>query len=155
DDPQMLLDEAVDVALVIRLRPAPLIVAARLRVRAVDDFHQLARAQPVELAALAADDRDEGSFAAADERHERREEELAIDLDLVADGFGERQRPPDVVESGAEEREAVGAVAVELVAEVAADAVEVSLESDPLVVRQAGPTDEFVFRSLVEQRVHA
>ena len=72
---QVLVDELLDVALVARLRPAALVVPAGLLVVVLGDLLEPPAAQPVELAALAADDGDERALAAADERHERREVE--------------------------------------------------------------------------------
>src|SRR5205085_578920 len=73
DAAQVLEDEVLDVPPVARLRPAALVVPARLLLGPVNDLPETTRAQPEELAALAADDRDDRAVAAADERRERRE----------------------------------------------------------------------------------
>ena len=72
----MLRDELLDVPLEAGLRPAALVVPARHVVRTVDDLVQPPGAEPEQVAALAADDGDDRSLAAADERNERREVEL-------------------------------------------------------------------------------
>src|SRR5918996_1905698 len=59
DLPDMLGGEPVDMPLHARLRPAALVVPPRLLLGAVDDLVQLARAEPVDLAALAPDDGDQ------------------------------------------------------------------------------------------------
>ena len=121
----MLLDEVLDVPLEAPLRPAALVALAGLLLVVVGNVLEPASAQPVETALLAADHRDERALAAAHERDERRQVELPVDLDLVGDRLGQRQRPPEVVEAGVEEREPVSSVAAELVLEVAVDAAEV------------------------------
>ena len=68
---QVVLRELVDVALVPRLRPAALVVLARLFLREVGDLLEPPGAQPVE-AQLAADVRHDRTLSAADERDERR-----------------------------------------------------------------------------------
>ena len=94
----------------------------------VGDLVQPAGPQAIELTSLTTDDRDDRSFTAADERHERREMELSADPDAVGNRLDERARPPDVVEAGGEDREPVGAVADEVVLEEVADAREVLLQ---------------------------
>src|SRR6185503_4573243 len=80
---QMVVDELLDVPLVARLRPAALVVAAGRVVGLLDDLLEPARAQAVEIAALAADEDHQRALAAPDQRDERREVEAAVDLDLV------------------------------------------------------------------------
>ena len=151
----MVLGELVDVALVPRLRPAALVVLARLFLREVGDPLELPGAQPVEKAQLPADVSHDGALAAADERHERREVEVAPDLDLVGNGLAERQRLPDVVEPGAEHRDAVGAIAIELLAEEVLDPFEVLAQPDPLLVGLVAAVCAVRFRALVDKRVDA
>ena len=102
-----------------RLRPPALVVATRDIVAAVGDLDQLSRAHTVEPALLSADHGDERPVTPSDERHERREVELAADADRVGHALRERQHAPEVVETGSEHRHARGAVAVELALEVA------------------------------------
>ena len=68
---------ALDVPLVARLRPAALVVLARLLLAMVDDSSSRPPRQPVELPAFPADDGHDRALAAADERHQRREIQLA------------------------------------------------------------------------------
>jgi hypothetical protein len=106
-------------------------------VATVRDLVEPPRAEQVELTSLSADDGDEGSLTAADERNERRKVEFPTDPDAVGNRFDERARPPDVVEPRGEDREPVGAVAVEVVLEEVTDAREVLLQRHALLVRQA------------------
>src|SRR5262249_17080208 len=108
---QMLEDELLDVPLVPRLRPAALVVPPGNVVGLVGDLDESAVAQPVDLPALAADVRDERPVA-ADMRGERCEVELAPDTGGVADRGRQRQRAPEVVGTGGEDRDAAGALAV-------------------------------------------
>jgi hypothetical protein len=148
----VLEDEVLDVPLVARLRPAALVVPARLLLCAVDDLPKPPRAQPEELATLPPDHRDDRAVA-PDERRERRQAERRPNADRVADRLGQRQRPPDAVEPGAEEREAARAVAVEVGVEEAADALEVGLEPLALLVRQAVALRRVALLCRVEERV--
>jgi hypothetical protein len=102
---EVLADELLDVALVPSLRPATLVVLPGLLLRVVGEILQPATAQAVEVPALAADDDHEGALAATDERDEVGQVERPPHLDVVRDRFRERQRAPDVVESGREDRE--------------------------------------------------
>src|ERR671918_1363745 len=77
------------------------------------------------------------------------------DLDLVRDGLRERERPPDVVQPGAEDGETVRAVAAELRAEVAADAVEVRLQALALVVGEVAAVRAVRTGALVQEGVQA
>ena len=133
---QVLRDELLDVALESGLRPAALVVAAGNVVGAVHDLFQPSRVEPEQLPALAAHEGDDRALAAADERNERREVELPADPDAVGHRLDQRARPPDVVHSGREDRDAVRPVALELVGEVVPDPAEVLLERDPLVMRE-------------------
>ena len=127
----MLVHELLDVPLVARLRPAALVVPPGRVLGAVDDLLELSGAQPEQLTALAPDDRDDRAVPAPDERHERREVELAPDAHLVGDRLGQREHAPDVVEAGDEDREPLGPVARELVLEVVGDPLEVGLQRPP------------------------
>ena len=134
---QVLGDELFDVPLEPRLRPASLIVAAGHLLGAVGDLVETPRVQPEEVAALTADEGDERPVAPTHERHERREVELASDVDAVRHGLDQCARPPHVVEARREHREPVRALALELVREPLADSLEVLSQPDALVVRQA------------------
>ncbi len=72
---QVVVHELLDVPLVARLRPAALVVPARLVLEMLDDLFQAAGVKAIDITALAADDGDEGTLAPADERNERREVE--------------------------------------------------------------------------------
>src|SRR5207302_1220100 len=73
-------DELLDVALEARLRPAALIVPARLLLALVDDLVELAAAQPEDLTALTVDERDQGPVVAAGEPDERRQPQLLAEM---------------------------------------------------------------------------
>jgi hypothetical protein len=143
----------LDVALIARLRPAPLVVATGLLLGVISKILEAASAQAVEMAELAADHDDERPLAAPDQRHERSQVQHAADLDLILHGFGERQGPPDVVEAGRKDGEALRPVALELVCVVGADALEIVLQPEALVVRQVAPVGAIPLGGLVEQRV--
>ena len=149
----MLLDELLDVALVTRLRPAALIVLPRLVLRVILDLLESAGMQAVELAALSSDDDHQRAFPPTDEGNERREIELAPHLGVVRDRLGQREWPPDVVEAGAKDRQTVCAIARELALVVLADAVEVSLEADALVMSELPAVRSVSPPRLVEKRV--
>ena len=149
----MLADELLDVPLEARLRPAALVVLPRHLVAAVRDLVQATGAKAIELTSLTTDDGDDRPFTAADERDERREMELPADPDAVGNRLDQRSRPPDVVEHRREEREPVGAVAVEVVLEEVADAREVVLQSHALLVRQASAVRLGLPFAFGEQRV--
>ena len=149
----MLLDELLDVALVTRLRPAALIVLPRLVLRVILDLLESAGMQAVELAALSSDDDHQRAFPPTDEGNERREIELAPHLGVVRDRLGQREWPPDVVEAGAKDRQTVCAIARELALVVLADAVEVSLEADALVMSELTAVRSVSPPRLVEKRV--
>src|SRR2546421_575173 len=78
--------------LVPRLRPAALVVAAGDIRRLVRKRDQLAGAKPIDVAALAADVRDERAVALSDEAHEWCEVELLRDAGLVIDRPRQWQR---------------------------------------------------------------
>jgi hypothetical protein len=152
---QMLVDERLDMTPEARLRPAALIVLSRLFLGVIGDFLEPSAPQSVELAALTAHDDDKCAFTASHERHEGRQIELPSHFHLIRNCLGQRQRPPDVVEAGAEDREAVGPVAGELALVVLPNAVEVVLHAQSLVMRELTAVGAVAFPSLVEERVQA
>ncbi len=152
---QVLLDELLDVAPVARLRPAALIVLARLVLSTIRDLLESAGMQTVELAALSSDDDHQRAFPPTDEGNEWREIERAPHLGVVWDRLGQRKRPPDVVEARAEDGQPVRAVARELALVVLADAVEVGPEADSLVVSELPAVRSVSPARLVEERVEA
>jgi hypothetical protein len=133
---QVLVDERLDVTLVARLRPAALVVPARLLVELIDELVEPASPKHVHRAALSPHHRHERTVASTDERHERRQIELTSDRDLVGNRIRERRRPPDVVEAGREDGDATGAVTVELGREKLPDPHQVGAQSLALLVRQ-------------------
>src|SRR5215831_481096 len=151
----MVLDELLDVPLVARLRPATLVVAAGRLVELVRKLLEPPAAKPVEIAALAADERDEHAVAAPDQRNERRQVERAADLHEVGNALAERQRLPDVVEPGAEEGVPVRAVAAEVRLEEPTQPDDVVPDALPLLVRQLGAVRDLRAVDLVEQGVDA
>jgi hypothetical protein len=148
---EMLANLRLDVALVARLRPASLIVLARLLLGVVGQILEPASAQAVEVPPLATDHDDEGALPAPDERYERSQVEPSPDVDLVRNGFGEGKGPPDVVEPGGEDCEAVRPVPLELAFVKGADPLEISPEPDALVVRHITPVGAVPFRGFVEE----
>ena len=68
--------ELVDVALEARLRPATLVVSARLLLAQVGGLLEPAASQAIERPALPVDDRHERAVAATDEGRERRHVEV-------------------------------------------------------------------------------
>src|SRR5436305_12945963 len=94
----MLVDDRFDMPLIARLRPAALVVAAGRLVELVDQLLEPAGAQDVDGSPLAADDRDQRSVAAADERDERREVELPADGGRVGRRMAPRPGPACVGE---------------------------------------------------------
>ena len=134
DTAEVFLGQLVDVALHAGLRPAALVVPARLLLRVVREPLEPAVTEAVEAPLLAADDDDEGTAAMPDERDERRQPQPRAHFDLVGHRLGERQRTPDAVEARAEDRQPLRAVAVELGLEPAPDAVEVLAQGDALPV---------------------
>src|SRR5204863_10117167 len=136
--PQVVVHQLLAVAPVAGLRPAALVVAPGLLVELLDELLELPGAQTVELAALAADDRDQRPLAAADERHERREVERVTDPHEIRHALAQRQRVPDVVGPGAEDGETVRALAAELVLEELAHPRSVVPNSLLLLVGELG-----------------
>ena len=149
----MLANLRLDVALIARLRPAALVVPARLLLGVVGEILEPASAEAVEVPELAADHDDEGALPAPDERHERSQVERSSHVDLVGHGFRQGKRPPDVVEPGGEDREPVRPVPLELAFVEGADPLEVRPEPDALVVRHVAPVGAVPLRGLVEEGV--
>ena len=125
---QVPVDECLDVPLVPRLRPAALVVPARRLFRPVGDLDEPAAAHSEDLAALASHEGDERAVAAANEPHERREVHLLVHANAVRHRLREVVRAPEVVGPRREDGRALRAVAVELVVEPAADALEIGLQ---------------------------
>src|SRR5215207_235987 len=148
----MVLREDVGVALDARLRPAALIVPARLLLEQVGDFVQPPGLQPVEPTLLATDHGNHRTLPAPDLRNERRKIELASDLHFVGHRLAEPDRLPQVVEPRAEHGVAAGAVTLELLVEELPDALEVRLQSHALLMRLLGNVTSLL--AFVEQRVH-
>jgi hypothetical protein len=80
----VLVDEVLDVPLVARLRPTALVVLSRDLVALVDDLLEPPGRQPEDLPTLAIHHRDERPLMPADERNERDERQVAVDLGAVA-----------------------------------------------------------------------
>src|SRR6266516_6663160 len=132
----MLPDDVLDVALVASLRPAALVVPPRHVLRLVRALDAPARAQPIDLAALAAHEGHEDAVAATDERDKRREVELLVDRQRVVDRICDAERAPESVEARGEHGGAARAVAVELVVEPRRDPLEVALQRLAAVAAQ-------------------
>ena len=130
---QVLRDELLDVPRVARLRPAALVVPARLILGPVDDLLEPTCAEAKDLAALAADERDDRAVVAADELRERREVEAAADVHVVQDRPGDRNRPEEVARR--EHAQPASTFTAELVVEELPDPGEVPLQ--PLPLRRA------------------
>ena len=79
----------------------------------------------------------------ADQRHERREVELASDLDRVRDRLRQRERPPEVVEPGGERRRSPCAPSrsKSSLDEAARFARSRAVRPDALLVGQVGAVD--------------
>jgi hypothetical protein len=152
DAAQMSVRKLVDVTLIAGLRPATLVVPARLLFRSICGFLEAARAQAVEVPALASDHGDERALPLADDRDERGQVELVVHLHCIGNRRSQRKRPPEVVDRSAEDGKPADAVAFELRLDEASDAIQVGLQCDALVVCQLGP-GELAAACLVEERV--
>ena len=75
----------------------------------------------------------------SDQRDERAEQEIVGDAGRVGDLPRQREHAPDVVETGCEDREAVSAVAIELLVEVLPEPLEIRFEPGLDLVREIGP----------------
>src|SRR4051812_9072986 len=148
-------DDLVDVALVARLRPPALRVLVRRLLELVLDLLEPSAAQPVELAALAADDGDERALAAAEQPEQRREVQRFREPNVVGDGTRQRQRQPQVVELRAEDRVRAHAAAVEVEREVLLDPLDVGVERLLLLARERVGLEAGGAAAHVEQRVDA
>ena len=80
------MDEVLDVPLVARLRPSPLVVLPRLLFGLVDDLGETPRLQAIDGAPLAGDDRDEVAVPPG-LTGERRDVEPSPDPSYVARGL--------------------------------------------------------------------
>ena len=129
-------------------------MAARLFVELLDGLLQATVVQPVDVPALAADDGDKRTLASAHERHEWGDVQARTHLDEVGHALAQRERPPDVVEPRAEDGEAVGAVAIELLLEEGTEPLTVFAQTLLLLVRELWPAGRFRAVDLVEERVH-
>jgi hypothetical protein len=145
------LDELLDVAPVPTLRPPALVVLPRLLVVVLGDLLEPSRAQAVELSLLTPDNGDDRSVPPAHERDERSKVEVAADLGTVRDRLRQRERPPEVVETGREDRQPLGTVALEVVVEPGRNPLEVRLQGGALLVGEVGPVG---LVSRVQHRVH-
>ena len=148
---QVLGDELLDVPRVARLRPAALIVPARLVLGPVDDLLEPPGAEAKDLAALASDERDDRAVVAADELRERREVEAAADVHVVRNRARDRQRPEEVARR--EHAQPASTFTAELVVEELPDPGEVPLQTLPLGVRQLVVTGLDPLLGLREERV--
>jgi hypothetical protein len=131
---QVLGDELLDVPRVTRLRPAALVVPARLVLGTVDDLLEPPCAEAKDLPALAADERDDRAVVAAHELCERREVEAAADVYVVRDRPRDRKRPENV--SGHEHAQPASTFTAELVVEELPDPGEVPLQPLAVGVRE-------------------
>ena len=136
DVPKVPVDDRLDVALVARLRPAALVVPAGDVRRLVRERDEPASAEPVDVAALASDVRNDRTVPTSDEANERRQVELLRDPGLVLHRPRQRKRQKEVVQLRREHGNAADALAAELAAEPALDPLEIPRESLPLVVRE-------------------
>src|SRR5919198_2151981 len=130
-------------------------MAPVLLVELLDELLEPAGPEPVELSPLPPDDGDQRSFAAADERDQRREVERAPDANEIRHPLAQRQRLPDVVEPRAEGRISMRALAAELLREERAQTGGVSSKALLLFVRQLGPVGRLRAHDLVDERVDA
>jgi thioredoxin reductase (NADPH) len=152
---QVFLHELLDVPLVARLRPAALVVLPRLLLRVICDRLETPGMQTVELSQFAAQGHHQRALSPPDEGDERGEIELASHLCFVAHRLGQRERPPEVVETRAEDRQPMGALPRELPLVEGADAVEVGLETQALVMGELAAIGSVAPAYLVEERVEA
>ena len=151
----MLEVEIADVPLVAGLRPAALVVPALRLLGPVGDLLEAPAAEREHAALLAADDGDDRSVPASDQRHERAEQEVVRHAGRVGDLPGQREHAPDVVEAGREHGKPVRAVTVELLVEVLPEPIEVRLQSGLDLVREIGTGCTVRLRSRVEHGVDA
>jgi hypothetical protein len=131
--PQMPVDDGLDVPLVAALRPAALVVATGDVRRLVRQRNQLARAQPVDVAALAPDVGDKRSVVPSDETNERRQIELLRDASFVLHRPRQWELQEEVVALRGEHGDATNTLTAELAAEPLVDPLDVARESLPLL----------------------
>ena len=108
----------------------------RLLVVVLDELLEPAAAQSVQVPLFATDDRNDRAVGATHERHQWCQLEVPADLHLVRDRLRQGKRAPEVVEPGREDRQATGAVALEVVVEPTGDALPVRFQRAPLLVRE-------------------
>src|SRR5919197_1975368 len=130
-------------------------MAPVLLVELLDELLEPAGPEPIELSPLPPDDGDQRPFAAADERHQRREVERAPDANEIRHALAQRQRLPDVVEPRAEDGVTTRALAAELLRKERAQTGGVSSKTLLLLVRQLGPVGRLGAHDLVDEGVHA
>jgi len=128
-------------------------VATRLLLAEVGRLAKPSAAQPVQASPLPVHDGDERTVAAAHDRSQRCEVEVALDADPVGNRLRELEIDPHPVESGAEDREPTRTVALELVLEVALEPLEIALERLLLLVALVAPKRVLV--PVGEQGIHA
>ena len=133
---EVIAGELVDVPLEARLRPATLVVTSGLLLGQIRERLEPSVHEPEEQTALAVDDGDDRSLAAAEQRNERPEVEVGADAHAVRHRLAQSVDAPELVEPRGEDGDALRAGAVEVVREEVADALEVGLQPRLLVVRQ-------------------
>ena len=106
DVAEVIAGELVDVPLVASLRPAALVVTSRLLLGQVRERLEPAVRELEEQAALAVDDGDDRSLAAAEQRNERREVEVRADAHAVRHRLAQSVDAPELVEPGGEDGDA-------------------------------------------------
>ena len=121
DVSEVIAGELVDVSLEACLRPATLVVTSglllgQIRERLEPSVHELE-----EQTALAVDDGDDRSLAAAEQRNERPEVEVGADAHAVRHRLAQGVDAPELVEPRGEDGDALRAGAVEVVREEVAD----------------------------------
>jgi hypothetical protein len=134
------VSELVDMTLVVRLRPAALIVPPRhVRVAQVGDLLDRAVLDPVQRATPPVDDRDERRLPERHRCDERYEVELIVDVRRVADRRRQRQDLPQATCRRGEERQSADALTIELAVHEAVDPLHVGVETGAILVREPVP----------------
>ena len=146
--------EVLDVALVAGLRPAALVMPPLRLLGTVGDLLEPAAAQREHAALLAADDGDDRAVPAADQRHERAEQEVVGDAGGVRDPPRQREHAPDIVQPRREDRQPMSTVTIELLLEELAEPLEVGFQPCLDLVREVGAGRSVRSRGRVEHRVH-
>lgn len=150
---QVLVDQLLDVPGVASLRPAALVVAARLLVEVVGEQIEIAARKQPYLSLLTPDGDDNDLAAAARDRHEWRQVEPSANPAGIRHRSRERQDAPERAGATAEQSQTAGAIALELLVEVAANAVEIGLEREALLVRERVALDAAATTGLGEESV--